>query len=189
MDIQTRLQDAFRKAFARPSLLQPAEVVSVNSTAKTCALRLIASGLEVPAARLQAVVSGSDEHFFVKPAVGSQVLAAQLGEEWVVLLTDKVEEIQLRGSAFGGLIKIAVLTTKVNEAIAELNGNIGQVRSDLATLSNQFKVHTHLSAAPMSPTGLIGASTPPTLVTAPATLTDAAALSKDDYENTTVSHA
>ena len=142
----------------------------------------------MPAARLQAAVAGSESHFFVKPAQDSRVLVAQFGEEWIVLLTEEVEELHLRGSSFGGLIKIAELTTKMNDAIAQLNTNISQVRSDLATLSNQFKAHTHLSTAPGLPTGLIAASTPPTVVVSPASITDAAALAKADYENTQVSH-
>ena len=188
MEAAKRLTHVIRRLRERPPLLQPAEVLSVDEAQKTCALKLVASGLEVEEARLQAL-SGADSYFFVRPKDGSHVLVAQLGEEWVVLLTSEVERIELRGSAFGGLIKIEALTAKVNDAIAKLNSNISQLQSDLSTLSNQFKTHTHLSAAPGSPTGLIAASTPPTIVTPPATLTDAEALSRDDYENTAVSHA
>ena len=184
----TRLQSVLRSLNERPPSLQPAIVKSVDAEAKTCEIELVASGTKVLHARLQAVVAGSDSHFFIKPSEGSHVLVAQLAEEWIVLLTEEVEELHLRGSNFGGLIKIADLTTKANDAISKLNENISQVRSDLATLSNQFKAHTHLSAVPASPTGLIAVSTPPTVVTPPATLTDADELSKDDYENTAVSH-
>ena len=119
----------------------------------------------------------------MKPAEGSHVLVAQLGEEWVVLLTSEVEEIQLRGKALGGIIKIEMLTSKVNEAIRKLNENVAELKTKL-------NAHTH-SAITTATIGL-GPTVGVITVSAPASgasTSDAAKLSKDDYENTTVKHA
>ena len=193
MNTEARLQDAFRKAFMQPQLLQPAVVKAVNVAEKTCEVELVASGTRVLRARLQAAVAGSDSHFFVHPAQDSRVLAAQFGEEWVVLLTEEVEELHLRGSSFGGLIKIAELTTKMNDAIAQLNTNISQIRSDLNASVSTFNSHTHTgnfsgTIGGAAASGALTVPTPASGASSPATITDAAALAKADYENTQVSH-
>ena len=153
MDNITRLQSVLRSLNERPPSLQPAIVKSVDDKAKTCEIELVASDTEVLRARLQAVVAGSDSHFFIKPSKGRHVLAAQLAEEWIVLLSSEVGAIELRGNAFGDLIKITELTTKSNEAIDELNSNISQVRSDLNTLVSKLKaIRTQVASAAPSAT-------------------------------------
>ena len=165
-------------------------VKKIKTATHTCLVDLEDEGLEVEV-NLRVGQQALESYFVTYPKLGSQVLFLSEGQNFgraYLIQCSEVDRIELRGSAFGGLIKIEALTAKVNAAIDKLNSNISQVRSDLSKLSNQFKAHTHLSTAPGSPTGLISASTPPTVVAPPATLTDAEALSKDDYENTTILH-
>ena len=96
MDRETQLQHAFRSAFARPALLQPATVLATDKEKQTATVILTASQTETEA-RLQALGEPTDTHFLVIPKAESSVLVAELGEEHVVLLTSEVEEVAVSG--------------------------------------------------------------------------------------------
>ena len=179
MDKQARLKHTLERALKQPPPLQPAAVLSVDEMAKTCALRLVASGLEVAKARLQAIGTGATEGILIVPAVDSHVLTAQMGEEWIVLLTSEVDKIELRGNAKGGLIDIAKLTEKINEIVDKLN-----------ELTKAFNLHQHQGMGLAPPFDVKGdpmamPPRPPGVISISA----AAKLSQDDYENLKVSHA
>ena len=124
MNAESRLQDAFRKLTSQPSLLQPAIVKSVDTSHKTCEIELVASGMRVLRARLQALVGEVQTHFFVQPAVGSYVLVAQMAEEWIILLTSDIETLLVSASApvtvIVGEESLGTLLSELIEAVKAL---------------------------------------------------------------------
>ena len=93
--------------------------------------------------------------------------------------------IELNGNAMGGLIKIDTLTTQINAAICQLNSNIEALETATTT---------HVHAGPGTPaTGPPDPNAPPSATPPPnptlaISISGASLLSKEDYENKSVTH-
>lgn len=130
---------------------------------ETCTVEV--DGLKIPDVRLRASTAKTEQPMLVVPKVGSAVLIGSLSGdllELAVLALDQVERIELGAEIIlnqgknGGLVCVNKLTDKLNDIITAIN------------------THTHLSAAPGSPT------TPPAKPLAP--------LTAQDYEDKKVMH-
>lgn len=91
------------------------------------------------------IAGASDNPLLVTPAVDSVVLATFLSKDTAFIsLYSDVESIELRGSDFGGVVKVEELVAKINRLEDKVN--------DLIT---KFNSHTHLyvpGANPAIPT-------------------------------------
>lgn len=116
--------------------------------------------------RLGAVVDGGQNKLIVKPAIGSQVLIADLSEgtmrDLAVIAWSDVESIIINGGSLGGLVNISALTDKLNQLV--------QV----------FNTHTHT----VSTTGTAAAQTG----TAAPITSLASQFNASDYEDDKIKH-
>ena len=110
----------------------------------------------------------------ITPKVGSAVIVGSLSGDLsnvVVLSVDEIESIEINGGGNGGLINIQTLTDRIN------------------ALVDKFNSHTHtLQTGAVAVSGPSGASSNPQPITVPAVTSKADSLSKDDYEDTTITH-
>ena len=127
MDRETQLQHAFRSAFTRPALLQPATVLSVDKEKQIATVVLTASQTEVEA-RLQALGEPATSYFLIIPKPESSVLVTQMGEEYVVLLTSEVDTLQL--------------TAKTPLSVIVGEESLGKLLADLLSALKALKVPT-----------------------------------------------
>jgi len=138
-------------------------VKSVNSTAKTCdcvSITVIEDGetyLTTDADFLNVLLmANTDTGFYIVPKVGSYVVVTMIEQFGsYVAMYSSVDEIQLNGSNYSGLVKIADLVTKLNNLENKVN--------DLITFSATH-VHSGVTtgggSSAVSPTPVAGALTP-----------------------------
>jgi len=160
-----------RSAGQRP-LLMVAEVESVQGD--TCTVKV--GTLSLSDVRLCAVADGHKGNLLITPKKGSMVLVADLsgGElrELAVMAFSQTDTITVNGGEFGGLVKIAALTNKLNA-----------LKDTVNDLVQAFNTHTHTVATTGTAAAQSGTATP---VTTPAQ--QAAAFVKDDYEDIKIKH-
>lgn len=98
------------------------KVITVNRDKRTCDVQPIDDADDlIYDVRLQADMEGA-EGFVMFPSVGSYVVVTFLNKNaGYVGLCYKVDEIQLRGSSYGGLIKIDRITEELNKTKALVN--------------------------------------------------------------------
>ena len=98
------------------------KVISVNRDKRTCDVRPINDEEDlIYGVRLQADME-IDEGYVIFPAVNSNVVVTFINKmTGYVGLCSKIDEIQLNGDQFGGLIKIERLTDELNKTKAVLN--------------------------------------------------------------------
>lgn len=167
--LRTQLQNLCQKGDAIEYFI--AEVVSVESDT-TCTIKL-EEDLTVSDVRLRTVVNDEESGILITPKVGSYVLVADLsGGKKVTMVTvmySEIDKIVINGGKNDGLINICDLTDKLNKLVDEVNA-----------LKDKFNGHTHTG------TGYNGA-----VLTINATTSKASAatkFSKDDYEDTLITH-
>lgn len=99
------------------------EVVSVNEAERTAQCKTLSTDAEVTiTVRLMPAV---DDGIFVVPKVGSTVTVNQSGQsEPIVIGFTETDRIELRGGQFEGLVKVAQLTTKLNNLENKVNSII-----------------------------------------------------------------
>lgn len=167
--LRTQLQNLCQKGDAIEYFI--AEVVSVESDT-TCTVKL-EEDLNVSDVRLRTVVNDEDSGILITPKVGSYVLVADLsGGKKVTMVTvmySEIDKIVINGGKNDGLINICELTDKLNNLVDEVNA-----------LKDKFNGHTHTG------TGYAGAAL---TINAPTSKASAATkFSKDDYEDTLITH-
>ena len=141
-------------------------VDSVDLTNLTCYCVPINGDADIQEVRLMANI---DNGFLLIPKVDSVVVVSFLSDSSAyVSMVSKVSEIQLNGTNYGGLIRVAELTTKLN--------NLENAFNQHMTLYN---LHTHAGVTAGSST------TTPVVVPDTQTLTPTI---EADLENTTVLH-
>lgn len=114
------LKEAIRKLASDP--MQPPQVVvgkvrSVDWNEKTCVVE-VEEGYDRLDVRLLATEGDSPNAFVMKPKVGSEVLVEMVEDNpamTYVLAFTEVDELWLRGDAFGGLVKLAEVEHNLDE--------------------------------------------------------------------------
>ena len=148
--------------------LMDMEVVSVDENARTAQCMSINTDAEITiTVRLMPTI---DDGIFVVPTVGSTVtVSTDTNCEPIVVGFTETDKIVLRGGQFDGLVKVAELTTKLNNLEYKVNDII-----------NAYNAHTHILTLTMG-TGTAA----PTLTTVTGTL---APTQQADIENTLITH-
>lgn len=164
-------EEAIRRAIqqlsAKPeSMIAEGTVQEVNWEKRTCSVRL-ADGRVLPAVRLRAVADDSDKGLSLRPAKGSTVLVAAVGDETeqCVLLCEEIEAVELKMPNVQLTIegdKVHVKAKKI-ELNGGKNGGVpvsDKIASRLRTIENalrelrrSFNSHTHNVTVVGAPTG------------------------------------
>ena len=77
--------------------------------------------------RLRASEASRDDDMLVVPRIGSAVIVGSLSgdmSQLVVLAVDSIERVIINGGKLGGLVKIDLLTAKINELVKAFNTHI-----------------------------------------------------------------
>ena len=150
------------------AVLMDMVVVSVDENARTAQCKTISTDAEVMlTVRLMPTV---DDGVFVVPTVGSTVtVSTDVNCEPIVVGYTETDKIVLRGGQFDGLVKVAELTTKLNNAEKKINAII-----------NAYNAHTHILTLTMG-TGTAA----PTVTQVVGTLTPT---QQADIENENITH-
>lgn len=148
--------------------LMDMEVVSVDENTRTAQCMSINTDAEITiTVRLMPTV---DDGIFVVPTVGSTVtVSTDTNCEPIVVGFTETDKIVLRGGEFDGLVKVAELTTKLNNAENKINAII-----------NAYNAHTHILTLTMG-TGTAA----PTVTQVTGTLTPT---QQADIENPLITH-
>lgn len=116
--------------------------------------------------------------FLMIPKLGSMVVVTMLNkEDGHVTMFSEVEEIQLNGKNFKGLVKIEDLVDKLNNLEDAFNTHISNYNNHIIA----YNLHTHLGVT--TGMGATGITTPASQDTQNLTLTQVS-----DLENNTVLH-
>lgn len=186
MDIYAQIKDSIKEIVGKTKLvLSIAKVVSVDGDVCTCEL----DGLQVSDVRLRAVLNGKSERILITPKKDSYVLVYDMSiglmRDFVVVSYSEIEKVNIEigetsievkdgkicinGGENDGLVKIAELTNKLNELV------------------NAFNNHTH-SGVITEVSGGSGAPAVGTPGNTGAPVSTAKTFTKDDYEDTKVTH-
>lgn len=145
------LRSAIRRIAGNGAQVQVCEVISVDNDTRTAVVKDVA---EFTANLMPEVADG----LMLIPAVGSSVYVLQ----GVIIGYSDIDEIWLRGTQYGGLVRVSDLVDKLNALENKVNGII-----------NTFNLHTHAGTG-SPPTPTITGTLTPTQIT--------------DIENTKVQH-
>jgi len=97
-------------------------VSDVNLLTKLCACKPIDGGAVITNVRLMA---NNNTGFFIVPKNNSIVVVTMINKSsGYVSMFSEVDEIQLNGNSFGGLVKVTDLTTKLNLLVTELQAQL-----------------------------------------------------------------
>lgn len=97
-------------------------VVSVDETEMTCVVTPISEGPDFLDVRLMADAETTTTGIYFKPAVGSVVMISPQDEvTYFVSMYSQVDEVWLRGTTNGGVVKVGDLVTKLNNLESDLN--------------------------------------------------------------------
>jgi hypothetical protein len=137
MNIRDIIQSIVKETL-EDSKCRVAKVLSVDGY--TCTVETLDTETEISDVRLQAESSNG---ILLKPKVGSFVIIAPYADfEYVVIMYSAADEIKLLDGSFGGLVKVAALTDKMNAIESKVNDVISFINT-----------HSHASnGAPPSPT-------------------------------------
>lgn len=97
-------------------------VVSVDEDEMTCEVTPITEGANFMDVRLMADNEDTSKGVYFKPKVGSVVMITPQDDvTYFVSMTSEVDEVWLRGTANGGVVKVSQLVTKLNNIENDLN--------------------------------------------------------------------
>lgn len=127
---QRELMQGFRAFGKAPVQSFTATVVSVAG--EYCSVD--DDGYVYPEVRLRAAVNGNDNKVVLLPKVGSWVMVSRImdGEDYFVSMVSEVDQVILKGDAFGGLVKIEGLIERLNAIETAFNQFL-----------NEYKLHVH----------------------------------------------
>lgn len=95
-------------------------VVSVDESAMTCEVEPIDEGPNYIDVLLMA--KSSTTGIYIKPSIGSLVMISPQDEvTYFVSMYSDIDEVWIRGTANGGVVKVSNLITKVNKIESDLN--------------------------------------------------------------------
>lgn len=142
------------------------KVISVDNSNKTCKCEVISSGLNLFNVRL---MSNNNTGFLIIPKVNSIVLVTMLNKfTGYVGMFSEVEEIQLNGDSYDGLVRIGDLVDKLNNLENALNQHLAL-----------YNAHTHAGVT----SGISSTAVPSAIDTNVLTPT-----TQIELENLTVKH-
>lgn len=121
MSDKAKLTDAIRRLAGKTGeqYCIVCTVDSVDMAEKTCDLTPVNGDADLQSVRLMA---NNDVGFLIKPKIGSLVIASFLNDAVAyVSMYSEIDEIQLNGTAYGGLLKVAQVATKLNALEAFAN--------------------------------------------------------------------
>jgi hypothetical protein len=96
-------------------------VLEVDANERTCDVRPINGDADVFGVRLQANLAGT-VGFVMLPTVGSVVVITWLNPTTgYVALMSEVDEVELHGSQYGGIVKVAELVDRLNLVEDDIN--------------------------------------------------------------------
>lgn len=147
-------------------------VLSVDTETNTCAVEPIMQAPDLMNISLMPKDPDGNvkKGFLIVPTVGSVVIVALTSPDTgFIAATSEVDEIQLNGDTYHGLVKIEDLVTKLNNLESKVN-----------TIISTFNAHTHPYVNVATPAATSVSATPVT-----GTLTPT---QKADLENTKVLH-
>jgi hypothetical protein len=149
------VEDKFRVEYGRICTVK-----SVDTTTLTCTVETLDTDAEITEVRLQA---GEGVGLIMIPKVGSIVIVMEVVRfDYAVVLYSEIDSIKMLDGSFGGLVKVGVLVSRLNEVEDKLN-----------TLLSIYNSHTHpahLTPTPSRVTGQVAKTT------------------RADIENTLVTH-
>jgi hypothetical protein len=97
-------------------------VVSVDETEMTCRVTPNIGGADFTDVMLMSDNEDTSTGIFFKPKVGSQVMISPYSDvDYFVSMVAEVDEVWLRGTANGGIVKVSELVTKLNNLESDLN--------------------------------------------------------------------
>lgn len=97
-------------------------VFSVDEDEMTCVINPIAEGAPYLDVRLMADPDNQDTSIYFKPKVDSIVMISPQDEvTYFVSMYSEVDEVWLRGTSNGGLVKVSDLVTKLNNIENDIN--------------------------------------------------------------------
>lgn len=98
-------RELLNRLVQKGATLRLAEVSNVDKSAGTIDAKCIATGFEMPGARLSAVLNSSKSKVLLYPKKGSTVLVGivDMSPQFIVLQMDEIEEIHLGGDAFSAV--------------------------------------------------------------------------------------
>lgn len=95
------------------------KVESVDLVNKTCYCQPVFGGADIQDVRL---IADNQEGFLIIPAINSLVIVSMLNQAvGYVSMFSNVQEIQLNGDNYGGLVRIRELETQLNTLQTEIN--------------------------------------------------------------------
>lgn len=142
------------------------KVKSVDTTAKTCECEPVDGKADLLGVRLMAQAQTG---FYIVPKVNSVVVVTMINNfTGYVAMFSEVQEIQLNGSNYDGLVQIQKVVDKLNNLENKVNTHI-----------TTYNAHTHAGVT----SGVSSTAVPSAIVA--GTLTPTV---KADLENTTVKH-
>lgn len=120
-----------------PTIVIVGEVVSVDEDKRSCTVKDTDTELELYDVKLQGSL-GLTEGLLITPKVGSKVLVSLIGNEernLFIVQYSEVEKIELKGSEFGGLIKIEELKKELNKNTARIDAIIDILKNTIPSCS------------------------------------------------------
>lgn len=96
-------------------------VESINTTNKTCVCEPVSGGAEIMGVKLMAK---NQTGFYIIPEINSHVIVCVQENLSYVTMFSEVQEIQLNGDNYGGLVRIQELTDKLNNLEDAFNQHI-----------------------------------------------------------------
>lgn len=95
-------RELLNRLVQKGATLRLAEVLNINKSAGTIDARCIATGFEMPGARLSSVLNSSKSKVLFYPKKGSTVLVGivDMSPQFLVLQMDEIDEIHLGGDSY-----------------------------------------------------------------------------------------
>ncbi|HOU67592.1 MAG TPA: hypothetical protein PKW49_03280 [Paludibacteraceae bacterium] len=179
MDSVSEIRKSIQRIAGSNLLSFTAKVKSVQG--ETCTVDM--DGMELTDVRLRSVVNGKRSKILVSPAVGSYIIVIDNSrgakDELVCVAFSEIDKIEVdadcvvfNGGSNDGLVKIQELTEK-------LNG----LKDTVNALVRSHNSHTHTVATTGSATSQSGTAAAITIQ-----VEEAEAFSKEDYEDTKITH-
>jgi len=131
---------------------------------------VIDDGFEYHEVRLRASINGNSNKTLLVPATGSWVIVSRIksSDELFVSMFSEVEKVFLRGSQFGGMVKVEALIQRLNA-----------IENAFNSFLNEYKMHVHSGGT--APSGSTGTTISVQQPISPITR-------RSDIENTEVTH-
>ena len=125
MDRYKELAEMLRLTRGNPGRITLAQGIVTKVEGELCDVKM--GSLTVTDVRLRASEASRDDDMLVVPRSGSAVIVGSLSgdmSQLVVLAVDSIERIVINGGKLGGLVKIDLLTAKINELVKAFNTHV-----------------------------------------------------------------